>query len=1227
MDDLHRHFDVDALQQQIIAVMDDIKREYVMLQGSFSSFVMLNRQRNELECDELASIKYKYEEALLIRNQQDRLFHKSNRHLLNTKADSQVSLNKLIRPSHFSRESLASLDTIPNKQTLKIITPGLTSAWDGSEYKRSLAVSLVQKLSIKLCFLALKFNTQRVNRVSTAVDAYHRVISRRLLLLCFLSLRFESLTTRFRTQRSFSITKSHLTALKTQPGFAQWRGFVQLAHKRHQQSEQYNLAARHHHLTQHKKWFAWLRLHTKQISHKRRMSQWSYQQRYRRIQLKALLVWKAMFITRHAVKVSLDARLQLGRTESFRVIGSRGRHSYRHPGELELTEMLAQLFKMITTALRHDTTQAIGLLQEEGFPSEIRREDNKNRHLLSSTGVSYRTESELDRYFTRTIRAMMLFPRGFASSEVEGPHGDRLVPVDATETSIDTKNSSSHMGSININTTVNENDNVTSSRVDDWQSLIGVDTLAIDSDSDEDLPAASGGNNSPNLGVSHTATNQSPSKTSQSQSPSPSPSSPSSQQLVDRALSLTLQMCSPVPTTRTTEQLPPNTNYNTSANEGIQTTGSRLFNASAVFEYQVTAHMLDSLSLSFATWRHHANLSKCARLVAWRSAMIRKYLTWRVWRFHYKKAIQRNLLCWNIHIMFSKKKVFERWLRYHRSYHRLAIAQVRVNAARNRMASVWKCMLQALIAKAQERRAIAFGYRRVMRLCLRFFRCLKRLRVLNIRSRLVQHRHEFHFLRQMVWIQWRTKLARRRLLRRCFAISDLAQRYFDSLDPLRQSTYSAVSLLFTGWKELYLEKKDQQRQAANYEKALLFRGQALLATHFCHWLIFHRKIRCHKQQQIRKTAMLFRAAYLGWACWYMELRTRRNTILAHCQQRYLSNLFLAWRQVVTKQVRDIAAMIRRWRCKHSMTAMRLLVRYYAVKRDLAERYRLKKLGKVFHEAWGRLFARRISQKLGVQRLGALYWKMKLRRILADWPGRAQWLLAESVRQNRLANASTKINIVDVAVDVPEGNTEDTNKENRHHGNSGAMSKGGQQDDDSDDFDDVEESLLDDHHNFRDRVAMLGRLSRHREHLIRRRACRSFIEVASISLPEQACKLGYIGFPAADKTGVTYIKKLMALVMHQWSAASKQQNRFRYLSRVVKLLHRETVLQNSLGQWMKCSRVASHRVLTWIQRKRHRAHSDYEIARYQKALVKDRRLDYKTFKEQKLSDLLFEKGHL
>lgn len=217
----------NQLQQQVKAeilhIATIIKTDREGVKRVLSASITTTRLQIRASDESVQAIKYRYNKTRnllrlqygyrLVASQHDSAASAPS-NMLDPKPSKVKVQNLLIRPEHLVRLPTCSVTTLPSKSANSNLRQSagkllqskpntkdrkneLVSAWEGSMYKKVLAQSLSIKLLQKMCFMALHHNAhiKRVVRQAACLSDVRR--KRVLLLLCFRSILFEALSTRY----------------------------------------------------------------------------------------------------------------------------------------------------------------------------------------------------------------------------------------------------------------------------------------------------------------------------------------------------------------------------------------------------------------------------------------------------------------------------------------------------------------------------------------------------------------------------------------------------------------------------------------------------------------------------------------------------------------------------------------------------------------------------------------------------------------------------------------------------------------------------------------------------------------------------------------------------------------------------------------------------------------------------------------------------------------------
>jgi hypothetical protein len=153
--------------------------------------------------------------------------------------DSNIK-RKLVRPEHFERghlptRTLALRKSAAQPAPLVNRKKGITSPWEGSQFKYEILGSLREKLLKKVVLYGLRCYVQRCRAVRQCAVTCQRSKLKRLMQLCFSSLLFEALSGKYIAFAAWQASQRHLLKRVLRPSLHTLRQWIIRSHYRAEQ--------------------------------------------------------------------------------------------------------------------------------------------------------------------------------------------------------------------------------------------------------------------------------------------------------------------------------------------------------------------------------------------------------------------------------------------------------------------------------------------------------------------------------------------------------------------------------------------------------------------------------------------------------------------------------------------------------------------------------------------------------------------------------------------------------------------------------------------------------------------------------------------------------------------------------------------------------------------------------------------------------------------------------
>jgi hypothetical protein len=147
---------------------------------------------------------------------------------------------KLVRPEHFERGHLPTKNSALRKsaaQPAPIVNrkKGITSPWEGSQFKYEILGSLREKLLKKVVLYGLRCYIQRCRAVRQCAVTCQRSKLKRLMQLCFSSLLFEALSGKYIAFAAWQASQRYLLKRVLRPALYTLRQWIIQSHHRAEQ--------------------------------------------------------------------------------------------------------------------------------------------------------------------------------------------------------------------------------------------------------------------------------------------------------------------------------------------------------------------------------------------------------------------------------------------------------------------------------------------------------------------------------------------------------------------------------------------------------------------------------------------------------------------------------------------------------------------------------------------------------------------------------------------------------------------------------------------------------------------------------------------------------------------------------------------------------------------------------------------------------------------------------
>jgi hypothetical protein len=144
---------------------------------------------------------------------------------------------KLVRPEHFERghqttKNLALRKSAAQPAPLVNRKKGITSPWEGSQFKYEILGSLREKLLKKVVLYGLRCYVQRCRAVRQCAVTCQRSKLKRLMQLCFSSLLFEALSGKYIAFAAWQASQRYLLKRVLRPALYTLRQWIDRSHHR-----------------------------------------------------------------------------------------------------------------------------------------------------------------------------------------------------------------------------------------------------------------------------------------------------------------------------------------------------------------------------------------------------------------------------------------------------------------------------------------------------------------------------------------------------------------------------------------------------------------------------------------------------------------------------------------------------------------------------------------------------------------------------------------------------------------------------------------------------------------------------------------------------------------------------------------------------------------------------------------------------------------------------------
>jgi hypothetical protein len=304
------------LKEDIVKTLNFINATRITYHKMTQASIKLASSLSSASEDELRALHHRCQEVSVMHQVQKvkRESLKYNTELQRTfqhgTIDNSNIKRKLVRPEHFERGHQSTKNSALRKsaQSAPLVNrkKGITSPWEGSQFKYEILGSLREKLLKKVGLYGLQCYVQRCRAVRQCAVTCQRSKLKRLMQLCFSSLLFEALSGKYIAFAAWQASQRYLLKRVLRPALHTLRQWIIQSHHR---AEQQRHAKALHQRRLRRDGMRLLQWHVRYSQVSRVRQRWATRHSQEHTLLTAFSAWISSFVRKNDLRRQVFARV------------------------------------------------------------------------------------------------------------------------------------------------------------------------------------------------------------------------------------------------------------------------------------------------------------------------------------------------------------------------------------------------------------------------------------------------------------------------------------------------------------------------------------------------------------------------------------------------------------------------------------------------------------------------------------------------------------------------------------------------------------------------------------------------------------------------------------------------------------------------------------------------------------------------------------------------------